>query len=374
MSIAARLRRAGVTDIAVVDPNDTHFYKPLFSHIAGGTARGREATRPQRDVLARGVAWVKGSVVAVDAPTQSVRLESGTELGYDQLILAPGIVNDWDAIPGLSEAITTESVASNYEYDLALKASPLLRDIRSGTVVFVQASGPGSCVGAAQKPMYQACAHWRAIGVLDHIHVVLLVPEQDLFPIPEISAELRRAVDTYGIDVRTEAPLRSVDAGRSVVTYGAAGDELAFDVLMVEPPQIAPAWIATSGLADGNGFVDVDPETLVSRRDSRIWALGDAAETLSYKSGGALRKQTSALADNVLAALRGEDPPTRYAGYGVCPFTVSRSTAVFAEFDRDYQLTPTLWRGSYRESRRSWIIDRYIFPQVYWRMILQGRA
>jgi sulfide:quinone oxidoreductase len=47
---------------------------------------------------------------------------------------------------------------------------------------------------------------------------------------------------------------------------------------------------------------------------------------------------------------------------------------VFAEFDDERRLVPTLWRTSYKESRRSWIIDRQVFPKVYWNLILQGRA
>src|SRR5690606_13601475 len=159
--------------------------------------------RPQRDVIPKGVEWIKDSVTAVDPAAHEVHLASGRTLGYERLILAPGIRNDWDAVPGLAEAMHTPSGASNYEFSLAVKASALLRDIRSGTVVFVQAPGPASCAGAAQKPMYQACAYWRAKGVLDDIRVVMLVPEPTVFGIPEIDAELERKIAEYGIELRT---------------------------------------------------------------------------------------------------------------------------------------------------------------------------
>lgn len=374
LSIAGRLRRAGVDDIAVIDPNETHFYKPLFSHVAGGTARASETMRPQRDVMPKGVEWIKDSVTGVDAGAHEVRLASGGTVGYEQLILAPGIRNDWDAIPGLAEVMRSPAGASNYEFELAIKASSLLRDFRAGTVVFVQAPGPASCAGAAQKPMYQACAYWRAKGVLDDIRVVMLVPEPTVFGIPEIDAELVRKIEEYGIELRTDAELRAVDPERQVVTFGLDAEELGYDLLLAEPRQVAPPWIRESGLAsEPDGFVDVDVRTLRSPTHPDIWALGDAAALTNSRSGGALRKQTKVLAENLTAVLAGKEPPARYDGYGVCPFTVSRSTAVFAEFDDRYRLTPTLWRTSYRESRRSWIIDRHVFPKVYWHLILQGR-
>ena len=40
ISLAARLRRYGVKDVAVVEPREHHLYQPLLSHIAGGTAPG----------------------------------------------------------------------------------------------------------------------------------------------------------------------------------------------------------------------------------------------------------------------------------------------------------------------------------------------
>ena len=377
LSVAGRLRRAGMTDIAVVEPSQTHYYKPLFSHIAGGTARASEAVRPQADVMPDGVKWIPDAVNAVDPQNRRVHLASGDTLRYDQLILSPGIRNDWDAVPGLDEAMNSPHGASNYDFALARKASQLLRSMRSGTVVFVQAPGPASCAGAAQKPMYQACAYWRAMNVLHDIHVVLLVPSPTIFGIPEIDAELQRSIDEYDIDVRTGTVLHEVDPDERTIVFGSDGGErqqLRYDLLMVEPPQKAPEWIRASGLADDAGFVAVDPRTLRSTTHPDIWALGDAAGTANSKSGGALRKQTKVLAENLRAVVDGRDPASAYDGYGVCPFTVSRSTAVFAEFDDQLRLMPSLWRSSYRESRMNWIIDRQVFPQVYWHMILQGRA
>lgn len=49
ISLAARLERKGVQDVAVVEPKDQHPYQPLFSHIAGGRAMARIPlpTRPR---------------------------------------------------------------------------------------------------------------------------------------------------------------------------------------------------------------------------------------------------------------------------------------------------------------------------------------
>ena len=385
LSVAGRLRRKGVTDVVVIEPQTQHCYQPLLSHVAGGTARASETVRPQADVTPKGVTWVQDAVARVDPDQNRLELGSGELLEYEHLIVAAGIRQDWDAVPGLTAAMLAPSGASNYLLDLAAKASPLLRDVTSGTVVFIQPPGPASCAGAAQKPMYQACAYWKRTGVLPGIRVVLLVPDPTIFGIPEIDAELERKVAEYGIEVHTTARVQEIDPDQRTVVFttdsaasAVRAHSVTYDVLMVEPPQSAHPFIEDSGLSspDAAGFVDVDPRTLRHRRFENVWALGDAAATTNSKSGGALRRQTKVLAENLVAALGGGEPAAEYDGYGVCPFTVSRSSAVFAEFDDQRRLTPSIpfWRTSYRESRLSWIIDRHIFPHIYWHLILQGRA
>lgn len=381
LSVAGRLHRAGLADITVVEPRTLHVFAPLQSHIAGGAARASEAARPQADVIPPGVRWLRDEVFTVDADTRRVHLVSGGRVDYDQLVVCAGMRMAWEQVPGLPEAMDADSGISNYDYALAAKASTVLRDLRSGTVVFTQPPEPASCGAAAQKPMYLACDWWRAIGVRDDIRVIFVCPDPVPFGIPAIDRELQRKLDEYGIEVRYSRDLRSVDAEIRTLTIGRgdASETLEYDVLHAVPPQRAPEWIAGSGLAasdDPHGFVDVDPETLQHVRHPEIWAVGDAAAVATRRSGGAIRQQAKALVKNLRATLAGRTPPEKYNGYSVVPFTVSRGTVVFAEFDRWGHLQPTVpfWRTLYRERRLSWIADRRVLPWVYWHLILRGRA
>ncbi|MDF2563301.1 MAG: pyridine nucleotide-disulfide oxidoreductase, partial [Microbacterium sp.] len=91
ISVAARLRRSGVDDIAIIEPREEHLYKPLFSHVAGGTARAGITVRPQREVMPKGVEWIQDAVTAVQPDANAVVLESGDRVTFDQLIVCPGI-------------------------------------------------------------------------------------------------------------------------------------------------------------------------------------------------------------------------------------------------------------------------------------------
>lgn len=383
LSVAGRLRRNRVDDVVVIEPRSLHYYKPLFSHVAGGTAPASMTVREQGSVTPRGVQWIQDAVTTVTPESNRLTLASGEELTYEQLVVCPGITNDWDAVPGLADAMRTPFGASNYEFELAAKASTLLRDTRRGTVVFSQPPGPASCAAAAQKPMYLACDYWRSTGVLSDIRVVMIVPDESIFGMPMIDAELNRKIAEYGIELRTSAEIVEVDAAQRQVHIATRGGgsraTLAYDVLHVEPPQTAPSWLQGTGLsdpADAGGFVEVDPVSLQHRRFANVWSLGDAAATTNSKSGGALRPQAKALVKNVVAAMKGKAPTAKYNGYSVSPFTVSRHTVVFAEFDDKYVPKPTVpfWKGLARERRLTWVLDRYVLPRVYWYLILKGWA
>ncbi|MGV0111850.1 NAD(P)/FAD-dependent oxidoreductase [Arthrobacter sp. CP30] len=383
VSLAGRLLRYHVKDVAVVEPRSRHLYQPLFSHIAGGTADAFEAVRLQSAVMPQGVVWIQDKATDVSTGTSTVLLESGSAVTYDHLIVCPGIQNDWTSIPGLKEAMEGPYGGSNYEYELAPKAWKLFKDLKRGTVVFTQPPGPASCDGAAQKPMYLACDHWRRQGVLGDIRVVLAVATPTIFGMDIIDEELNRKIDEYGIEVRYSTELASVDpSGRTVGltnTATGASETIAYDVLHAVPPQSAPEWLKTTDLpAPGNpgGFVEVDPLILRHPRFPAIWSLGDAASTLNSKSGAALRMQTKVLAKNLKAVLKGKKPTAQYNQYSACPFVVSKNTVVFSEFDDKYAPMPTVpgWDNLARERRLTFIAERVLLPKVYWNLILRGRA
>lgn len=382
ISLAARLERYGVKDVALVEPRDHHLYQPLFSHIAGGRASAKEAIRPQEQLIPDGVTWIRDAAAGIDTDANTVTLESGAVVSYGQLVVCPGLQYDWAAVPGLAEAVHSPHGASHYEFELAPKAWTLLSGLKSGTALFTMPAGPIKCGGAAQKPMYLACDYWKGLGVLDRIRVVMVQPYPTVFGVPEVDRELDRKIAEYGIELWTNSELLSVDAAGQLATIRntatGAEESLHYDVLNGVPPQSAPDWLKATDLpaaGDAGGFVEVDRQTLRHIRFPNVWSLGDAAGTTNSKSGGALRKQTKVLAKNLVAARKGKPLPAKYNGYSVCPFTVSRNTVVFAEFDDRYRPMPTVPRvPTWNESRLSWIVDRDIFPQVYWNLILKGRA
>ena len=381
ISVAARLRKT-VTDVAIVDPADTHYYQPLWTLVGGGAARRETSERSQESVIPRGVTWIRDAATGFDPDHDKVLLAHGGEVTYDVLVVCPGIQLDWDRIPGVTDTLGKDGVSSNYTYDLAPKTWEFIDGTRSGTAVFTMPSGPIKCAGAPQKIAYLACDHWRRQGVLDDIDVHLVLPTPGMFGVKAFSDQLDEVVADYGIKVHFASELASVDAASQKATFEPVGDAgesftLPYDVMHVTPHQSAPDWVKASPLANDTpaGYVDVDKHTHQHVRYPNVFALGDAGSTPNSKTGAAIRKQAPVVAANVTARLDGREPTQQYGGYASCPLTTSRSRMLLAEFDYSMEPTPSIpVIDTIKPRRDMWYLKKYGLPFLYWNLMLKGRA
>ena len=62
ITVAARLRRKGETDIVIVEPSATHVYQPLWTLVGSGHATAEETKRPMADVIPQVYAELDGVV------------------------------------------------------------------------------------------------------------------------------------------------------------------------------------------------------------------------------------------------------------------------------------------------------------------------
>lgn len=382
ITVAARLRRKGVEGVAVVEPSATHYYQPLWTLVGGGLADVRRSARPMRSVIPSGVTWIRNAVVAVDPEAHTVTLADGGEVGYETLVVAPGIQLNWDGVAGLPEALGKDGVSSNYAYELAPVTWRMIQDTTRGTAVFTQPNGPIKCAGAPQKIAYLACDHWRRQGVLDDIDVHMVLPTPGMFGVKVFSDVLEKVVERYGITVHFTSEVTEVDTGaREVVVRSISEDtktRLPYDLLHATPPQSAPDWVRASPLADPEnpfGYIQVDKGTMQHTRYPDVFALGDAGSTPNSKTGAAIRKQAPVVVDNVLAHRAGRTSPATYGGYASCPLTTARDRLLLAEFDYTMQPTPSLpVIDTTKELKEFALFKKVGLPGLYWNLMLKGLA
>lgn len=382
ISVASRLRRRGESDVAVIDPAVTHYYQPLWTLVGGGCAPVEESARPQSKVVPQGVAWLQQAAQTVDPEANEVILDDGSTVGYDYLVMCPGIQLDWGKIVGLGQTLGREGVSSNYGYELAPAMWKFLRDTRSGTAVFTMPAGPIKCAGAPQKIAYLAADYWREQGVLNKIDIHLVLPTPAMFGVKEFSNILVGVTRRYGITVHFQSEAVQINPDTREITVADRTNEteiaLPYDVLHVVPPQSAPDWVKKTALADPAspaGYVEIDKHTMQHTRFGNVFALGDAGSSPNSKTGAAIRKQAPVVARNLLDVMAGRPPSARYDGYASCPLTTSRHTMLLAEFDYTMKPTPSIpYIDTIKERRDMWYLKRYGLPALYWNLMLKGLA
>jgi sulfide:quinone oxidoreductase len=308
-------------------------------------------------------------------------------VGYDFLVVAPGIQLDWDKVQNLREALEkAPNVSSNYDVRYAPRTWEMLRHFHGGTALFTHPSTPVKCAGAPQKIMYLAADHFRRRGLGEKSHVVFASANKGIFGVKEFAAVLEKVVQRYGIDTRFRHDLTAVRWEKNEAVFTRSQEDgtrdevvIPYDILHVAPPQSAPDFIQRSPLAwqEGpqKGWVKAQKHTLQHPDHPNVFALGDASDLPTSRTGAAVRKQAPVLVENLLAVMAGRTPTARYDGYASCPLTTAYGKLLLAEFDYDGRPAPSIpLVNTLKERHDMWLLKRYGLPRLYWNLMLRGRA
>ena len=65
ITVAARMLRKGYTDVAVIEPSNTHYYQPLWTLVGGGQAKASTTERTESSVMPKQATWIKNAAAAV---------------------------------------------------------------------------------------------------------------------------------------------------------------------------------------------------------------------------------------------------------------------------------------------------------------------
>ena len=380
ISVAARLRNEpNPPEVAIIEPSEKHYYQPIWTLVGGGVFPKEVSERDEADFIPEGATWIQDAVESFDPKNNRVTTKDGREIGYDYLVVAAGIQIDWDAIPGLAQAVgkPDTGVCSNYSYRTVESTWQNLQAFKGGTAIFTQPNTPIKCGGAPQKIMYLSDDHFRRSGVRDKTNVIFASASGGIFSVPKYANALNRVIARRGIETRyqhnlvelhpsnRQAVFERLDTGERVT--------LDYDMIHVTPPQSAPDFIKQSPLADEGGWVDVNKHTLQHNRFPNVFALGDASNLPTSKTGAAIRKQAPVLATNLMAAINGVPMPASYDGYTSCPLVTGYGRLILAEFDYDGNPKESFPFDQSRERYSMYVLKAYGLPEMYWHGMLRGR-
>lgn len=304
---ARALRRHDVA-VTLVEPEERFTACPFSNEVIAGL-RDLDAQRFGYDGLRRdGVEVVHRSAAAIDARYRRVRLDDGSELAYDRLVLAPGIELRFDALPGYDRAAAEVMPHAWKAGDQTLLLRRQLEAMPDGGVVAIAA--PANPFRCPPGPYERASLIAHYLKTQKPRSKLIVLDAKDAFSKQRL---FQAAWDALYPGLLEWVPLSSggrvteVDAAtKTLVTE--FGSHRA-DVANVIPPQRAGAIAQAAGVADQTGWCPIDPVTFESRLQPGIHVIGDAAIAGAMpKSAFAANAQAQICAAAVAGLLRGETP------------------------------------------------------------------
>ncbi len=315
-SCARALRQADPKlQVTLIEPKTFYFACPFSNEVIAGL-RDSEAQQFTYDrIAADAVTVVPQTAVKVDAQARTVGLADGTSLGYDRLVLSPGIGLRFDALPGYDEAAATRMphawIAG--EQTLLLRRQLEAMD-DGGTVILAVPAAPLRCPPA---PYERASLIAHYLKAKKPRSKVLVLDAKDGFSQQRLFERAWQELYPGMIErvaLSQGGRVTSVDPATNTIVTD-FGNYIA-NVANVIPPQKAGRIAELSGAADQTGWCPIDPVTFESKLAPNIHVIGDACIAGAIpKSASAANAEAKACANAIATLLAGKPPgPPRLTG------------------------------------------------------------
>ena len=378
--MANHLRRAlepEEWEILVIDQDNRHLYQPGLLFVPFGRYTRRDLYKPRTRFIPPGVDVVIGAVDAVDPEHNRVRMQDGTDFGYDFLVIATGSRISPADTEGLLDEGWRTSAFDFYTVDGATALARALRDFRGGRLLVNVVEMPIKCPVAPLEFAFLADAYFHEQGIRHAVEIVYATPLTGAFTRPRASAALGSLLERRGIRVETEFSAGSVDGAKRVLSSW-DGRELAYDLLVTIPTNRGAEVIARSGMGNELDYVPTGRHTLRSEQWENVFVIGDATDLPSSKAGSVAHFQSEVLKENLLRAIAGREPVPAWDGHANCFVETGHGKAVLIDFNYDVEPLPgrfpfpAVGPLALLEETEMNHWGKLAFRSVYWNLLLKG--
>ncbi|WP_431285021.1 FCSD flavin-binding domain-containing protein [Humitalea sp. 24SJ18S-53] len=301
----ARALRGHGLGVTLVEPNPTYTACPFSNAVIAGLRPMQQQRFGYAGLRTQGITVLHAAATGIDAVARRVTLGDGSVLGYDRLLLAPGIALRFDALPGYDEAA---SALLPHAWQAGAQTELLARQIEAmedgGTIVMAIPANPYRC---PPGPYERASLIAHVLRTRKPRSKLLVLDAKDAFSKQRLFesawAALYPGLLEY-VPLSAGGRVTGVEAeGRAVVTDFTTHHG---DVVNVIPPQRAGDIARIAGATDRSGWCPIDPASFESRLLPRVHVIGDAAIAGAMpKSAFAANAQARVCAAAMAALLRG---------------------------------------------------------------------
>ncbi len=368
LHLEKRLGRRPDVEVILVAKENFILFTPMLHEVAGSDVAVTDIVQPLRGML-RHTRVAVAEIEAIDLVKKQVRVTHSdvphpVDLTYDHLVLALGAVTNFYHTPGLeAHALSMKTLGDailvrNRVIDALELADNQSDETARRTTLTVVVAGGGfagaETVGAVNDFLREGMKFYPHLKE-EMLRVVLVHPGEVI--LPELGESLgcyaQKQLARRGVEIRLKTKVTSYD-GHEVALND--GSKIATRMLIWTAGTTPPALLAGLPCAVRRGRVVADSCLQVPNWPG-VWALGDCALVPDPLKPGTFYpptaqhaiRQAAVLADNILAALRGESPkPFKFKIIGLLA-TIGRRAGVAEILGMQFSgyIAWWLWRGIY---------------------------
>ena len=277
LSCARKLTKVSGVHVTLVDRNPYHLFAPLLYQVATGGLPDEDIAYSIRGAIP-GVDFRRGEVVRMDLAAKTLRLDDGTVMPWDDLVIATGSVGTTFGVPGVAEhALQMKSIrqareirdrllATYEEVDNGHKPKEHLR-------VIVVGGGPTGVEVAGAVAELQRTMRREFPEIANAAHVTLVEAGPRILPMftEKSSAHAKEELEDLGASVKVNA---AVDRMYPTDVHLKSGEVLVAGTIVWAAGVAAPSEWTGLGLADRSNRLRVNE---MLQLDDHAWVIGDTA-------------------------------------------------------------------------------------------------
>ncbi|XHS79795.1 FCSD flavin-binding domain-containing protein [Burkholderiaceae bacterium UC74_6] len=299
-----RLFSGGAIEVVLVEPEEAFVSCPMSNLVLAGRWQMGDITRSIGGLASRhGVRIVRDRARAVDVERRELRLARGEPIGYDKLILSPGIDMIWNEVEGLSAARDRVLQAWKAGPETAALRRQLEAMPDGGVFAITIPEAPYRC---PPGPYERAClvADWMR-EAKPRAKLLILDANPDVTSKGLLFKKVWADQHAGRIEYRPQNKLVAIEG--DTLKFELA-DDVRADVINALPPMRAGQIAVDAGLANSNGrWCQVRFQNFASTAAPHIHVIGDAIQIANAmpKSGHMANAQAKVTAAAITAELSG---------------------------------------------------------------------
>ena len=294
-------------DVTLIEPNDKFISCPMSNWVIGGLRSMNDITHGYDKLSRHGIKMVKDSVIAIDPAKRTVTTRGGSTIGYDRLVLAPGIDLMTDSIKGYKEAESAGKVVHAWKAgaQTALLRKQLEAMPDGGTFLMAIPGTPFRCPPGPYERISLVANYLSQAKPKSKI--LVLDSNADIVSKKPLFMDAWTTKYAGMIEYRPSNAVMAVNGDK--MTASTEFDEIKADVLNVVPRQRSGDLCAMAGVRDKTGnWCSVNFATFESAAVPNVHVIGDSVQSGLPKSGHMATNMAKVCAAAIVELLAGRQP------------------------------------------------------------------